>query len=138
MVSDTTASSKVSLDGSQYARERLRKVAAVQRFAQYLIHTDFGRAGRKLRATVTAHQDDWNSGPKPPDFVRQFGADEIRHQLIGEYGIEPLWRGPKCLQCRAARIEAHWVVAKPGDYFFGERNQRALIVDNHHGFTGSA
>jgi len=58
-----TAISKISVSGTKHARERLGKIAAMQRFAQHLIHSDFGRAGRELRASVAAHQDDRNCGP---------------------------------------------------------------------------
>ena len=93
---------------------------------------------RELRTTVTAHQDDRQGGLNPLDFVRQLGADQIRHRFIGEYEIEALRLGLKRLQRRGARFEAHGLIAEPGKHFLGERNQRTLVVDNHHGFAVSA
>ena len=135
MVSGMTANSKISVSGSQYSRERLGEIPAMQRFAQHLIHTDFGRAVRELGTTVAAHQDDRNCGPQPPDLVCEFGANEIRHRLVGEHGIEPVRLGPECLQRRAARIESYRLLAELGGYFLCERDQRTLVIDDHYGFT---
>src|SRR6202165_474632 len=127
-----------SMNGSQHSCQRLRKVARLQRLTQHLIYAASCRALRELRVTVAAHHDNWNGAPKPPNFVRKLGADQIRHRFIGEYEIEALRLGRKRLQRRAARFEAHGLVAERGKHFLGERNQRALVVDNHHRFAVSA
>src|SRR3979490_915555 len=123
---------------SQYTCKRLGQVAAPQRLAQHLLCSDGSRPLRELRATVAAHQGDRQGGPNPPAFGRQLGADQIRHGFIGEYEIEALRLGLKRLQRRGARFEAHGLIAEPGKHFLGERNQGALVVDNHHGFAVSA
>src|SRR6202163_2630784 len=132
------AISRASVPGSQHSRECLRQIAVLKRLAQHFINADRSRSLRELRATIDAHQDDSASGPEPPDFAREFGADEIGHRLIGENKIEALRLASKRLQRRATRIETHRLVAEFGEQFLSERNEQTLVVDNHYRLGVSA
>src|SRR5277367_2260522 len=111
MLSDLRTTSNASRNAFQGSRKRFGQVSAVQRFVQHLVQVDVGRTSRERRATESGHQDNRNVSATGSDCLCKLSANEIRHCLVGEYDIEPVRRGPKRLQRRAARVESNRLVA---------------------------
>ena len=134
-VAERATQLRTLVTGVQRARNRFRDIAADERFAAHVDDACGLRAFTQMRATVAAHENDRNIGSQLPDLARKLGPGEIWHRLVGQHEIEALGIRAKRLQRGDARIKPHRLVAKLGKRLFRERNERTLVVHDHHGLA---